>query len=739
MAKIFSNISKTSTNLTQKYNNSTVTPSFNTFIRLRTDIGSSLSPSTILVTNRPKKVYDNYTDPVTISTPLVERYQESVLITEATVIRSRRTPFYNGFRSANPYLTTTNAPQNGTLIEIKPYTNAPLVGQTQVYSVETEKMLQNSQALPLVSGPRDVKRITDYLRTNEGKQFKILQSILQAGSTFGQSRAYNPVSTETMVGNYSVSNLYNPLIRVSRLIEGTAITDVGLQGRLQRETVLDSQSRLKLKFVGGQAPRASGIQTATQSALDTFIQNRINTINIRIGGSTFNIGQIGRSLDQLSAQLERGRAALNINNATLVKDQTAYDALYLNNLWPLMKENNGTIQNFSGQQETYIQKARAAIRVEKGSSINKLNTFTEVYPETSKIYRSAQTYTEDVRASQFVKTRNGITITTYVQDKFNIQGTDGRVTDISQLERDDKDYVTFKIMVPTVFDTGIKFRAFIQDINHNAKGEYEDVRYVGRPERFITYRGMNRSLTLSMYLIAFSQPELDAIWLRASMLNKLVYPVDVANGFMVPPLARLTIGNVIQDQYGYVENVSMQLQDIPWDIDRELPMAIKLNMTYNIIENKFITQKSQTGLFASEITQQTFAAVMDLNRGPQADAVVSSTAVASAVQPAPAATPAVTTTDTSRPPYRVESLSPPGLFTGFGGGGGFSGGGAGAIFRATSQGGYTTTTPPFTAAQQARLQQNGYNVREYEAIKSGLGAELAALRARSGQTTVRTP
>lgn len=54
-------------------------------------------------------------------------------------------------------------------------------------------------------------------------------------------------------------------------------------------------------------------------------------------------------------------------------------------------------------------------------------------------------------------------------------------------------------------ETGIKFRAFINDFNHTSKGQYDEVRYVGRPERFMTYKGMNRSSTFSMYLVAFSE------------------------------------------------------------------------------------------------------------------------------------------------------------------------------------------------------------------------------------------
>ena len=199
-------------------------------------------------------------------------------------------------------------------------------------------------------------------------------------------------------------------------------------------------------------------------------------------------------------------------------------------------------------------------------------------------------------------------------------------SDVKQLDGqfEKSDYIKFKIVVPGVFDRGISFRAFIEDINHSSRGQYDEVRYVGRPERFITYKGMNRNVTFGMYLIAFSEQELDTIWARANMLNKLTFPIDTAGGFMTPPIAKLTIGNVFVNQAGYVENVDMRLQDIPWDIDKELPQAIKLNMTFNIIEEGFITQKA-TNPFAPasqlfgdrDISQRTNQLFTNLDRTGQ--------------------------------------------------------------------------------------------------------------------------
>lgn len=691
MAKIFSNIAKTAPNLVKRYDDSTVTNELTTFVALRTQGGAN----TLFIANTPRNVYDLYTDPSTTSSPLPRTFRPSALVTPESVVRVRRSKFYESFPFVNANLTISNTPVNDTLVEIKPYSQA---NNDEIYSVETSRMLRDDRTNPLVSGPRDVVRMNRYLSSREGLNFKLNQQILQAGNTFGQSQGYNPVSVETMVLNYRNATLFNPLERVSRILTSNAITNPDLQGRLQKRTVIDSQSRLRLKFVGGAArPAQSPVLGAINNLLSSTLRDRINSVNIPIPafarnfanftnralgsnlstGDSINIGQVGRQLDTIAASAEAIRRGLNTNNSTLEPDQTAYDELYLKNLWPLMKENDGTIKNFQGPQgtrEQYLQRARQAII--KGSNINDVNKNTERYPQDD--YRSSATYTEDVRSTGTKRTRDGLTTATYIKDSMNVVRlpVQGRLVDIGISDakyldglNENQDYVKFKIAVPTIFDKGITFRAFIEDINHNSRGQYDEVRYVGRPERFITYKGMNRSVTFGMYLIAFSEEELDTIWTRADMLNRLTYPIENAGGFMIPPIARLTIGNIFVDQPGYIENVDMRLQDIPWDIDKELTQAIKLNLTFNIIEDVYPTQQTANKIFgirnkATEVVQNPLspsvaAAAVDRDSTP-AGAQRASQATQAATSPASGATtrPSVSTAGTSTASARGGTQQP---------------------------------------------------------------------------------
>lgn len=697
MAKIFSNIARNAPNLVKRYDDSTVTNELTTFNALR-NLGGA---PTLFISNAPKSVYDLYTDPSTISTPLLRTIRPSsstlaaqgaLLVTPTTVVRIRRSKFYDAFPIVNANFTALNVPVNDTLVEIKPYSQ---VNNDEIYSVETSRMLRDDRTNPLVSGPRDVVRMNRYLSSAEGLLFKLNQQILQSGNTFGQSQGYNPASVETMVLNYRNATLFNPLERIPRILVGNAIVDSQLQGRLQKETVLNSQSKLRLKFVGGAAVSPqSPINNAINSLLGGIFRDRINNVNIPVPGfvrnlanfandrfntnftpgTSINVGQVSRQLDTIAAGAEAIRRGLNTNNSTLEPDQTAYDELYLKNLWPLMKENDGTIKNFQGPQgtrEQYLQRARQLIR--KGSDINRVNQNTNEYPQDD--YRSSATYTEDVRFTGTKRTKDGLTTATYIKDTMNLRGQniDGRtvqvgITDSKYLDGLSegnifaaRDYITFKIMVPGIFSSGVSFRAFIEDINHSSRGQYDEVRYVGRPERFITYKGMNRSVTFGMYLVAFSEEELDTIWTRADMLNRLTFPIGDAGGFMTPPISRLTIGNIFVDQPGYVENVDMRLQDIPWDIDKELPQAIKLNLTFNIIEDNFPTQNTANKIFGirnkqTEVVQNpnspgVAAAAGDRDASPAGAARASAGATA-------ATAPTATTKVTGSPPFAQSQPRP---------------------------------------------------------------------------------
>lgn len=598
MPKLFTKIANNINGLAKVYNDS---PTSDKILNNIQSLASANPVDEKLVNNdvlRIEPIYALYVGDYALSKTEAQ-FKSNSLQLGATVRRKRLSDFYNYFPSSNSLIPAANngRTDSGTLVEIKPYGKGV---------VDTDKMKQDSRKVPLVSGPRDEQRLGGFLKTNPGILFLAMQQTLQGGNTFKQARRYNPASVLVAAGKYTLASLTNPLERVDRALN----VNTDNAGRLQQETILSTQGALKLKFTGGQSKGSSRntlLGNVINTAASRFVQDLLNRTNVNIRGKKINLGQLGRTINTYAQTLNSIVRSIGIGNATITKDQTAYDALIKENLWPLVKERQEITRNYHREKDAYVTAAQNNI----SSIVNKqgklhTNYFTAPYPEDD--YRGSATYTDDIRADKKnVGKSNGILSAKYIKDPMNYTPNNKILTAITDIngKYDDVDFINFKIVVPDVFDGGINFRAFLKDIKHNAKGEYEEQRYVGRPERFIVYKGMTRSMTFSLYLVAFSEDELSGMWLRANMLNKLVYPISTVAGHMTPPIIKMTIGDIISEQPGYITDISMDFADSPWDVDRELTNVILLNVTFNIIEKNYITQAStMANIFAEQTIQE---------------------------------------------------------------------------------------------------------------------------------------
>ena len=647
MAKIFSNIANTTTQV-ERYKDSTVgtdfqppvyarinAPSLNPFKEIRNlpysrILSINATTNSDISRNRIKQVYDIYTTGNSTNGGVTSvgtsefRIQDSKYALQTVVTRNRNSEAVSNFyktlpvlnnayvenpRRAADFATTSQGTVEGA-IQIVPYTS-------EVRS--TQEILTVSRSNPRLEALQDSKRIKKYLATAKGQKFIIGQTVLQTGNIFGQSRQYNLSSVQTMVDRYVNRDANTSIERISRLVLGNAISTINSisprTGRLQKQTGLNSIEKLKTTLTGGgQSPTVGTGPTNQIDAISQAGQAR-NSIEFRDS----RVGSFFNRLGQIATTLDIAVRAADINNTALNKNETIYDKLYADKIWPLVNQPYGgtgdpsspkTI-NFEEQKQKYLQNARKALSFIKTKNINVVNTVTTPYGEFASDSISSATYTRDVGLGSVQRadaatgitrtvadesiTKVGIPAVTYIRDAFNtLSEGSGRkeIIDARDLERiNEPDIITFKIRVPGLFDSGIKFRAFLGDFNHTTKGNYDEVRYVGRPERYFTYKGAQRQMSFKLYLIAYGPLDIEGVWTRCNMLNKLMYPIDNPGGFMAPPLTYMTIGNVITDQPGYVENIDMRLTDVPWDIDKELPQAVMLNLSYQIIEKAYIQQK----------------------------------------------------------------------------------------------------------------------------------------------------
>lgn len=152
------------------------------------------------------------------------------------------------------------------------------------------------------------------------------------------------------------------------------------------------------------------------------------------------------------------------------------------------------------------------------------------------------------------------------------------------------DIITFKFspVGPTFEENAaVPFRAFISSIKENVKPEFSEQKYIGRTERFVTYMGAKRNVQLQFNVVAFTKDELDHTWTRINYLTGLAFPKGIStSGFMVPPLFRITIGQIYDNQPCYIETLDYDFLDdsITFDIDKEVSQVINVSMTLSILE-----------------------------------------------------------------------------------------------------------------------------------------------------------
>lgn len=141
----------------------------------------------------------------------------------------------------------------------------------------------------------------------------------------------------------------------------------------------------------------------------------------------------------------------------------------------------------------------------------------------------------------------------------------------------------------------IPFRAFITNINETVTPEYTDTRYIGRLERNVIYVGVQRQLTFTLKVYAMSKEEMEGIWKKINYMTGLCYPAQYSQGFMVPPLVKLTVGDFYRDQPGYMRALSHTIEDdTSWETTdgQQAPMGISMNITFAVLEKKLMKSAS---------------------------------------------------------------------------------------------------------------------------------------------------
>ena len=107
----------------------------------------------------------------------------------------------------------------------------------------------------------------------------------------------------------------------------------------------------------------------------------------------------------------------------------------------------------------------------------------------------------------------------------------------------------------------IPFRATVKSINERSVSSWDDFQYVGNADKVYNYKGFTRSLSFGFTVVAMSLKEMLPMWKRINYLMGLSKPSGYKNGFIVPPLVMITIGDIYKDQPLIINSIGMTIPD----------------------------------------------------------------------------------------------------------------------------------------------------------------------------------
>jgi hypothetical protein len=388
------------------------------------------------------------------------------------------------------------------------------------------------------------------------------------------------------------------------------VDETGMEGRRYFITSKDDADRyLKSTDIGSSTyPSMPGkviVPFATQPQLSPKLQRAVNTVNKlsnKLGKDLKKVTQaISKTItaaEKIESKIQQEflKAQQQITTALGEPISTENNPAEANMLFPRLSLRERYLQDSAASQlvqtiikdssTNYWAKASAAaIAGDRTLTPNNINGFS------GGITFKPGTPVDD----RYNQTRFGIS--GYLQDNYNAKDLFNAETadDVRKAAGSDRDVVD--LFFTNVIDKmTIPFRAYISNIVESINPQYNEVPYIGRIEQNITYMRVKRQLTFGLHVYSLSSNEFNIMWNKLDRLKGLCFPsqYDRDNGFMVPPLIKLTMGNLFRDQPGYITSLVYNVEEgTSWEIDAQLPRGIVAQVQFSILEKQQMHANSQ--------------------------------------------------------------------------------------------------------------------------------------------------
>lgn len=463
----------------------------------------------------------------------------------------------------------------------------------------TKKNMQyDSRALPVSSVIRDVVRVSKLLNPFRGPSAVLLtgkQALLQTGNTFQETRVYN---------------IFSGIINVTPFLHTLRMVKPDPYPYLQSETLVNLSRKFNYT-ISVTGPITNEMIKKNLSTFALYARPEFHAFYNYPSPS----GWTGPRLYAHQSILTRGQPRDNVVPLA-PRDNTGYATEFVNAV-------KNFRANFRDSKNDYLKGGLKRVQRNNrlrssyitDNSIYLVDTDSNELPSMTDSKSGLTLINDEINLPLGIKKRADSRVPDDRLDYFNITTDDQTLSN-----RGKNDIIKFIFSDASGKNVNpVQFRAFISAFKQNIRTEFNEQRYVGRTERYVTYAGAKRNVNLTFNIVAFSAKERDQVWSRINYLSGLAFPKDVANGFMIPPLFNITIGNIYDNQPCYMESLDYDFMDsdASYDIENEIPFVVTATMQLSLLEKR--SKFSNSPFYA--ITEQLLAQqISDANRIRQEEA-----------------------------------------------------------------------------------------------------------------------
>lgn len=252
------------------------------------------------------------------------------------------------------------------------------------------------------------------------------------------------------------------------------------------------------------------------------------------------------------------------NNAIYINDSKGFSPRTLG--YPQLSNQFGGNNNINN----YLQDFRKQIINDTEVSSTQTSRIVSLSPDYKK-------QNVDVRLNQGSPGKSSKNVYTYSKSAYELEALD-KITALPMYEAEQvdnskaiKDLVKFRIAVidndspnKSVY---LHFRAFLTQFGDTYKSNWNAVNFSGRGETFYNYSGQfERDFKIGFQLVAQSKAELIPMYSKMNYLASITAPDYTKAGFMRGSLVKLTVGDYLVEQPGFISSVGFEFGDSSWEI-----------------------------------------------------------------------------------------------------------------------------------------------------------------------------